>query len=96
MKPRPDTGAVGWRQLGVEVYGGVLLNSWLDRDLGIAGRVVIGDGSVTPGRCVDRAAVPVPQLAIHLDRDVNDKGLVLDRNSTSDAGLGHAAPRRDG
>ena len=46
IKPRPDTGLLGWRQLAVEVYGGVLLNSWLDRDLGIAGRVVLRDGTV--------------------------------------------------
>ena len=41
VKPRPDTGSAGFRQLGVEVYGGPLLNSWLDRDLGLAGRVVV-------------------------------------------------------
>ncbi|MGH9133936.1 MAG: M18 family aminopeptidase, partial [Ilumatobacteraceae bacterium] len=76
IKPNPDSGTVGWRQLGVEVYGGVLLNSWLDRDLGIAGRVVDGDGS---SQLVDvrRPVARVPQLAIHLDRGVND-GLKLD------------------
>ena len=78
IKPRPDTGQLGWRQLGVEVYGGVLLNSWLDRDLGIAGRVVLRDGSVTDV-VVHEPIARVPQLAIHLDRDVNDKGLVLDK-----------------
>ena len=41
IKPRPDVGVAGWRQLGVEVYGGPLWNSWLDRDLGLSGRVVI-------------------------------------------------------
>ena len=45
IKPRPDASSAGWQQLGVEVYGGPLLNSWLDRDLGIAGRVTVGDGS---------------------------------------------------
>jgi aspartyl aminopeptidase len=77
VKPYPDTDAAGWRQLGVEVYGGVLLNSWLDRDLGIAGRVVMRDGS---SRLVDvrRPVARVPQLAIHLDRGVNDTGLTLD------------------
>ena len=34
VKPRPDIGGAGWKQLGVEVYGGALINSWLDRDLG--------------------------------------------------------------
>jgi aspartyl aminopeptidase len=78
VKPRPDTGALGWRQLGVEVYGGALLNSWLDRDLGIAGRVVLRDGSAID-MAIHEPIARVPQLAIHLDRDVNDKGLVLDK-----------------
>ena len=62
----------GWRQLGVEVYGGVLLNSWLDRDLGLAGRVLTTDGESTLVH-VDAAIARVPQLAIHLDRDVNEQ-----------------------
>lgn len=78
VKPLPDAGAFGWRQLAVEVYGGVLLNSWLDRDLGIAGRVVLRDGSIADV-AVDEAVCRVPQLAIHLDREVNDRGLVLDK-----------------
>lgn len=78
VKPRPDVSAFGWRQLGVEVYGGALLNSWLDRDLGIAGRVVLADGSVVDV-LVDEAVCRVPQLAIHLDREVNERGLVLDK-----------------
>ena len=78
IKPRPDTGLLGWRQLAVEVYGGVLLNSWLDRDLGIAGRVVLRDGTVAD-IAVHEPIARVPQLAIHLDREVNDKGLHLDK-----------------
>ena len=78
VKPLPDSGAFGWKQIGVEVYGGILNNSWLDRDLGLAGRVVLNDGSVKNVR-VDQAIARIPQLAIHLDRDVNDRGLVLDR-----------------
>ena len=39
VKPHPDTGGLGWRQLGVDVYGGALVNSWLDRDLGLSGRL---------------------------------------------------------
>jgi aspartyl aminopeptidase len=80
VKPRPDGGGFGWRQIGVEIYGGVLLNSWLDRDLGIAGRVVLRDGS-TSEVLIDAPVCRVPQLAIHLDRDVNDRGLVLDKQS---------------
>src|SRR5687768_487768 len=79
IKPNPDLVRAGWRQLGVEIYGGVLLNSWLDRDLGIAGRV-LHDGGSTLVR-VDEPVARVPQLAIHLDRDVNERGLLLDRHA---------------
>lgn len=78
VKPLPDSGSFGWKQIGVEVYGGILNNSWLDRDLGLAGRVVLTDGTVKNVR-VDQAIARIPQLAIHLDREVNDRGLVLDR-----------------
>jgi aspartyl aminopeptidase len=78
VKPNPDTGAFGWKQLAVEVYGGVLLNSWLDRDLGVAGRVVLTDGSIADVT-VDAAVCRVPQLAIHLDREVNERGVQLDK-----------------
>ena len=78
VKALPDSGAFGWKQIGVEVYGGILNNSWLDRDLGLAGRVVLTDGSVKNVR-VDQAIARIPQLAIHLDREVNDRGLILDK-----------------
>ena len=79
IKPQPDTASAGVAQLGVEVYGGVLLNSWLDRDLGLAGRVAVLDGDEPSIRLMrdDRPLLRVPQLAIHLDPGVNDKGLVL-------------------
>ncbi|MBT0771621.1 M18 family aminopeptidase [Kineosporia sp. J2-2] len=76
IKPQPDTGSLGWRQAAIEVYGGPLWNSWLDRDLGLAGRLALLDGTVVPVN-VDRPLLRVPQLAIHLDRDVN-QGLKLD------------------
>ncbi|MDK1473181.1 M18 family aminopeptidase [Streptomyces sp. 549] len=77
VKPSPDAGAHGWRQVAVEVYGGTLLNTWLDRDLGLAGRLTLRDGSTRLVN-VDRPLLRVPQLAVHLDRQVND-GLKLDR-----------------
>ncbi len=79
VKPRPDTGSAGFRQLGVEVYGGPLLNSWLDRDLGLAGRVVVRapDGPQVRLIRVNRPILRVPQLAIHLDPGVRE-GLKLD------------------
>ncbi len=79
VKPRPDTGAAGLRQLGVEVYGGALLNSWLDRDLGLSGRVAVRVGDTVELRLfrIDRPLLRIPQLAIHLDRGVNENGLKL-------------------
>jgi aspartyl aminopeptidase len=76
VKPHPDAGSAGWKQVAVEVYGGALWNSWLDRDLGVAGRLARYDGS-TALVDVRRPLLRVPQLAIHLDRGVN-QGLTLD------------------
>ncbi|AZI59313.1 M18 family aminopeptidase [Nakamurella antarctica] len=76
VKPRPDTGAAGWQQVAVEVYGGALWNSWLDRDLGIAGRVALVDGSSHLIR-IDQPLLRIPQLAPHLDRGINTRGLTL-------------------
>ncbi|MFG2439752.1 M18 family aminopeptidase [Streptomyces sp. NPDC048508] len=78
VKPLPDTGAHGWRQVAVEIYGGPLLNSWLDRDLGLAGRLSLRDGSTRLVN-IDRPLLRVPQLAIHLDRSVSTDGLKLDK-----------------
>ncbi|MFD6426015.1 M18 family aminopeptidase [Streptomyces sp. NPDC060198] len=81
VKPNPDTGTAGWRQIGVEIYGGVPLNTWLDRDLGVSGRLTLRGG--TPGTPrdllvqIDEPLLRVPQLAIHLDRKVNE-GALLD------------------
>lgn len=78
IKPNPSVNNVGYRQIGVEIYGGTLNNTWLDRDLGISGRLVLKDGS-TRLVLIDRPIARVAQLAIHLDREVNEKGLVLDK-----------------
>jgi aspartyl aminopeptidase len=79
IHPNPDITAAGWSQLGIEIYGGVLLNSWLDRDLGLAGRVVFEDGTSELFN-ENSALARVPQLAIHLDRDVNERGVQLDKH----------------
>ena len=76
LKPQPTTGSAGWLQAAVEVYGGPLLNSWLDRELRLAGRLALADGQVV---LADTGALlRLPQLAVHLDREANT-GLALDR-----------------
>ena len=74
VKPQPEISKNGYFQLGVEVYGGALLNPWFDRDLSIAGRVVYRDGNQQlKQQLVDfeRPVAMVPSLAIHLDREAN-------------------------
>lgn len=90
VKPNPDFTTEGWAQVGVEIYGGPLLNSWLDRDLAIAGRVVTIDGEEHLVRT--EAVARIPQLAIHLDREVGS-GLTLDRQRHTQPiiGVGHVS-----
>ncbi len=81
LKPSPTTEQGHWRQLAVEVYGGPLLNSWLNRELGLAGRVAVDSSNGIELRLLHdaRPLLYIPQLAIHLDREINDRGLQLDR-----------------
>ncbi|MEM7136593.1 MAG: M18 family aminopeptidase [Myxococcota bacterium] len=76
IKPNPELVRAGYAQLGVEPYGGVLLHTWLDRDLSLAGRVCLRDGS---SQLIDmkKPVMRIPSLAIHLNREVNKKGLLL-------------------
>ncbi|WP_438952514.1 M18 family aminopeptidase [Porticoccus sp.] len=76
VKPKPELNRQGYFQLGVEVYGGALLNPWFDRDLSIAGRLVFDDGEgLLDQILVDlkRPVAVIPSLAIHLDRDANNE-----------------------
>ncbi|MGO1462713.1 MAG: M18 family aminopeptidase [Marinobacter sp.] len=74
VKPNPELRRKGFFQLGVEVYGGVLMNPWFDRDLSLAGRVTFLDGSNRVNDTLIDFHKPIafiPSLAIHLDREAN-------------------------
>jgi aspartyl aminopeptidase len=89
LKPKPTTGSHGWLQAGVEVYGGPLLNSWLDRELEFAGRLTFADGTTALVRT--GAMLRFPQLAVHLDRAVNTDGLTLNPQQHMNPVIGVAA-----
>ncbi len=76
LKPSPGFEGGGYRQLSPEVYGGVLFSTWLDRDLSVAGRIVLSGGRTELVR-LPGAVCRIPNLAIHLNREVNKEGLVL-------------------
>ena len=74
VKPNPVTLEKDYQQLGVEVYGGVLMNPWFDRDLSLAGKVTyrLQNGQLRNGLInFEHAIAVIPSLAIHLDRDAN-------------------------
>jgi len=75
VKPQPEMLNNGYYQLGVEIYGGALLNPWFDRDLSLAGRV----SYLTADDQIEHVLIDfgfplavIPSLAIHLDREVNE------------------------
>lgn len=79
LKPQADITSQGYRQWGVQVYGGALLNPWFDRDLSLAGRIHYRDKAGQAQRCLvdlKRAVAIVPSLAIHLDREANSSRTV--------------------
>lgn len=71
-------------QLGTEVYGAPLLSTWFDRELAVAGRIV---GVDRKGHClsqlvhIEEAPLLIPSLPLHLDRTVNEKGFIVDRQN---------------
>jgi aspartyl aminopeptidase len=101
VKPNADVARSGFQQVGVEVYGGVLHSTWMDRDLSLAGRVLCRGASGDQGfevHLVDlvRPVARVPNLAIHLSRGVNKDGLVLNeqKHLVPVVGLGREASLR--
>lgn len=78
VKQHPDTAVAGWQMVGLEPYGGAWLNSWLDRDLGISGRLSVLEGNTVREKLIriDEPILRVPQLAIHLSED--RRGVQLD------------------
>lgn len=82
LKPHPQFHKLDMLLLGVEIYGSPLLSSWLNRDLGLAGQVIYYNSkNQIKSSLVKLEEDPfiIPQLAIHLDREVNEKGLILNK-----------------
>jgi len=83
LKPKPAYASDGLARLGVEVYGGPILATFADRDLSLSGRVYVSSGNETATHLVrfDEPLVRLPNLAIHMNRDVNDNGLKFNRQT---------------
>jgi aspartyl aminopeptidase len=84
LKPNAEFKRENMLMLGLEIYGSPLLTSWLNRDLGIAGKVVYKNSNDQLEEALVKLEdfpVIIPQLAIHLDRQVNDNGLVLNKQN---------------
>ena len=89
VKQHPDRVVAGWQVVALQPYGGAWLNSWLDRDLGLSGRISVRDPNADGGVAhwlvrIDEPLLRVPQLAIHL---AEDRGIAQPRP---------AAPRQRG
>lgn len=83
VKPNPELNKHGYCQLGVEVYGGALLNPWFDRDLSLAGKVTYRNlNGELESELVDfkRPVAIIPSLAIHLDREANKSRSINPQN----------------
>jgi len=83
LKPNAAYGSDGLVRIAVEVYGGPILATFTDRDLSVAGRVNVRTEKGFEVRLLkfDDALMRLPNLAIHMNREVNDKGLVLNKQT---------------
>lgn len=90
VKQSPDLARGGWEMVGLEPYGGAWLNSWLDRELGVSGRVSVRSGERVEDRLVrvDRPVLRVPQLAIHLSEQRDGVQLDPQRHVNAVWGVG--------
>lgn len=97
LKPQPLVRNHGYVRLGVEVYGGVQIPTWVDRDLGLAGLVHVRQGTGIASMLVDirRPLCRIPTLAIHLNREVNSQGLKLNEQKHLPAVFSLDADRDD-
>lgn len=92
VKPRALLPGDGLLRLGVEVYGGPILATFADRDLSLAGRVAVRTGSGPVLRLVhfEQALLRLPNLAIHMNREVNESGLKFNKQTELPLVLGLA------
>lgn len=84
IKPAAEKTTHGYLQANVEIYGGPILASFLDRPLSIAGMVAVTNPEGTMPNMVyvnlEKPVMTIPNLAIHMNRQVNEKGLILDKS----------------
>lgn len=93
VKQHPDRFVSGWQIVALQPYGGAWLNSWLDRDLGISGRLSVREGTTIRHSLVriDEPVLRVPQLAIHLSEDRKGVELNPQRHVNAVWGVGSGA-----
>ena len=94
IKPNADIFEKAYHKIGVEVYGGALLNPWFDRELSVAGRVTVKtEADIIKQHLVDfaRPIAIIPSVAIHLDRNANkEKKINEQKDVVPLIGLGDA------
>ena len=97
LKPKAALAGDGVARLGVEVYGGPILATFTDRDLSLAGRVVLRTAAHQETRllCFERPLLRLPNLAIHMNREVNEQGLKLNKQTELPLILGQLGEKDD-
>jgi aspartyl aminopeptidase len=97
LKPRAALAGDGLRRLGVEVYGGPILATFADRDLSLAGRVVMRTAAGPQARLLrfEQPLLRLPNLAIHMNREVNEQGLKFNKQTELPLILGQSVEDED-